>query len=48
MANSVGEAQQSVHSQKREVNEKEEELCWGKDALRGSMTLAWKQAPLIL
>ena len=27
MASSVGEAQQSVHSQKREVNEREEELC---------------------
>ena len=33
MASSVGEAQLSVHSQKREVNEREEELCWGKDAL---------------
>ena len=33
MASSVGEAQQSVHSQKREVNERKEELCWGKDAL---------------
>ena len=33
MASSVGEAQQSVHSQKREVNEREEELCWVKDAL---------------
>ena len=33
MASSVGEAQQSVYSQKREVNEREEELCWGKDAL---------------
>ena len=30
---SGGEAQQPVHSQKREVNEIEEELCWGKDAL---------------
>ena len=34
MASSVGDAQQSVHSQKREVNEREEELCWGKDALQ--------------
>ena len=33
MASSVGEAQQSVHSQKREVNEREEMLCWEKDAL---------------
>ena len=33
VASSVGEAQQSVHSQKREVNEREEEVCWGKDAL---------------
>ena len=33
VASSVGEAQQSFHSQKREVNEREEELCWGKDAL---------------
>ena len=33
VARSVGEAQQSVHSQKREVNEREEELRWGKDAL---------------
>ena len=33
MASSVGEAQQSVYSQKREVNDREEELCWGKDAL---------------
>ena len=28
----LGEAQQSVHSQRREVNEREEELCLGKDA----------------
>ena len=33
VASSVGEAQQSVHSQKREANEREEELCWGRDAL---------------
>ena len=32
-ASSVGEAQQSVHSQKREANEREEELCWRRDAL---------------
>ena len=30
MASSVGEAQQSVYSQKRKANEREEELCWGK------------------
>ena len=33
MARSVGEAHQAVHRQKREVNEREEELCWGKNAL---------------
>ena len=33
MACSVGEAQQSVYGQKREANEREEELCWGRDAL---------------
>ena len=33
MASSVGEAQQSVHSKKTEAKEREEELCWGKEAL---------------
>ena len=33
VASSVGEAQQSVHSQKREANEREEELWWGREAL---------------
>ena len=33
MASSVGEAQQSVHSQKREVNEREDWSCVGEDPL---------------
>ena len=53
MASRVGEAQQSVQSQKREVNEREEELCWGKDVLpkkyeNGVETGAVDNAPLAI
>ena len=34
VAGSVGEAQKLVHSQKREANERQEELCSERDALR--------------
>ena len=47
MASNVGEAQQSVHSPKREVNEREEELCWGKDALPKKYYIGVKRALLI-
>ena len=33
LAGSVGEAQKLVHSPKREANEREEELGWGRNAL---------------